>query len=315
MIALIVSYFLIAYLLVPRAIFRGAGIFLPLRVQRTRTEEVTFALKISLIPLTIGIGAALTLHGWPSINIVDDCKEVFAASYSEAAFNRAPEKFWGSMWSVMLGQAEFLFERYYPLVLFEAILFVGLVRQYGNWRAKSRRYEWFVQKILLRGVNEWYLLLTVANFPSHPVRKVVADVLTSEDHLYEGDVADYFTDNDGGLSGLSLINSRRFDRPGYLRAKEREITTDATTEAKTFWKDLPGQALYIPREKILSINLRYLVEPIEDAENATKELRNSGIELKVEIDVDQLDSESQTKEPLRDTVVASTADERARKPS
>jgi hypothetical protein len=245
----------------------------------------------------IGLTAALTWRGRPSSKIVDDCKDVFAASYSEAAFNRAPAKFWGSMSRVLLGQAKFLFELYYPLVLLEASLFVLLVRQYGNWRAKSRPYEWFVQQMLLRGVNEWYLLLTVANFPSRPARKVAADVLTSEDHLYEGDVAAYFTDSEGGLSGLSLVNPRRFDRPGYLRAKEREITTGATTEAKTFWKEIPGQALYIPREKILSINLRYPVEPIEDAENATRELRDSGIRLKVEIDVDQPGSESQSKEP------------------
>src|ERR1700722_18558082 len=104
MLALIVSYFLIAYLLVPRAIFRVAGIFLPLRFQRTRTEEVTFALKISLIPLLLGVTAALTWWGWPSVSIIGDCKEVFAAAYSETVFNSSPDKFWGSIWRAILGQ-------------------------------------------------------------------------------------------------------------------------------------------------------------------------------------------------------------------
>ncbi|HEX4210464.1 MAG TPA: hypothetical protein VHY56_08730, partial [Candidatus Binataceae bacterium] len=64
---------------------------------------------------------------------------------------------------------------------------------------------------------------------------------------------------------------------------------EPSTEAKAFWKDIPGQALYVPREKILTLNLRYpTVGTAEDAAlSATKELQDSGIELKVEIASDE----------------------------
>ena len=49
MVALIVSYFVVAYLLIPAAIFRASSIFIPLKkFQRSRAEEIAFAVWISL---------------------------------------------------------------------------------------------------------------------------------------------------------------------------------------------------------------------------------------------------------------------------
>jgi hypothetical protein len=89
---------------------------------------------------------------------------------------------------------------------------------------------------------------------------------------------------DGELSGILLAKPLRFDRAGYLRAKKK----DEKTSPAEFWKDIPGENLYLPRSKIISLNVSY--PPIEkqaetpaaiEAEAATKELADSGIELQV----------------------------------
>jgi len=196
MVALIISYFVLAYLLAPRAIFRlCSGLFLPLKFERTRSDEIAFAFWISVIPLLIAWFGMLAFLGPLAQGTVRDYKEVFAASYVESAFARDTEKFWRSIQSVWLAQSEF-FLFYYFLVLGEAVSFVALVRMYGRWK-RFRPYARLVEEVLLRGVNEWHVLLTVFNFPSKPKRRVVADLLTQEDHLYQGDVANHFIDRDG----------------------------------------------------------------------------------------------------------------------
>ncbi len=85
---------------------------------------------------------------------------------------------------------------------------------------------------------------------------MAVDVLTVEDHLYQGFVDEgggYFVDVNGELSGLLLTKARRFDRPGYLAAK----CANASTMPDAFWRQIPGSDLYIPSGKIVSMNLRY----------------------------------------------------------
>jgi hypothetical protein len=150
-------------------------------------------------------------------------------------------------------------------------------------------YEWFVQQVLLRTVSEWHVLLTDFNFPKSPKRKVAVDLLT-DDHLYQGDVAQYFIDDEGALSGIILVNSRRFDRAGYLRDKEK----DPTVQAESYWRDIPSAnnevpTLYIPRDKVLNFNVRYpTIEPTpsETAVAATEELKKEGFDLEVETAVE-----------------------------
>jgi hypothetical protein len=272
MIALIVSFCLLAYFFVPRALFRISDVFVPLKFQRTRTQEITSAFSISLAPLLVAIGLALVMWHLPSSRTLDDYKEVFAGTYSDSNFNNHYAAFWSSIGRVMKWQVSFLLI-YYPLVVVETLIFVFLVKRYGEWH-KYPAYEWFAQKFLLRRINELHLLFTVFNFPRVPELKVVVDVLTQEDHLYQGDVVEYFSDVDGVLSSLTLQNVLRFDRVGYLR--------DKATDSKAYWKNVPGSLLYIPSGKILSLNLRYEEISKQTAEAATEELLKSGIPLKVE---------------------------------
>jgi hypothetical protein len=283
MVALIVSYVVLAYFLAPRAIFRGlASIALPLKLQRSRTEEITFAFWISLLPLVLA--SFITLAPWRRSlpRTWFDYEEVFSGSYSEKIFDANPGQFWISVGHLIPRQLEFL-GLYYVLVLIEAVCFVLMIEKYGNWNAKCRPYGWFVERILLQSLSEWYALLELFTFEDNPKRKVAVDVLIAEDHLYQGDVTDYFLDNDGTLSGLILGNSRRFDRIGYLRDKER----DSSIKSEDYWRDIPSAGdsapiLYIAREKILNLNLRYpLSVPSETAIAAATELRKEG--MKVEI--------------------------------
>jgi hypothetical protein len=261
-------------------VFRWAVVFIPLKFQRTRSEEILFALWISVFPLVAAICIDLTFWGRPSLA---SYRQVFAASYSEAIFEHQQKEFWIALQDVLLRQGEFL-SLYYTLVIFETVIFVKLINNYGNWRGKSRIYERFVQQVLLRSVSEWHVLLTLFNFPDVPKLKVAADVLTDGDRLYQGDVAAHFIDSEGALSGLILENPRRFDRARYLRDKEK----NDNVKAEKYWREVPSSNLYIPREKVINLNLRYpRLEPqpteAETAVTATEELSKEGIDLRVEI--------------------------------
>jgi hypothetical protein len=53
---------------------------------------------------------------------------------------------------------------------------------------------------------------------------------------------------------VTLAKPRRFDRPGYLRAKEK----DPGTKSEGFWKDIPTSTFLVMASEISTMNLRYL---------------------------------------------------------
>jgi hypothetical protein len=130
---------------------------------------------------------------------------------------------------------------------------------------------------LLRSVSEWHVLLTDFNFPPDSPRRVQAALLTSEGNFYQGTVSSHFLDAEGALSGLFLHPARRFDRQGYLADKEK---VPATT-ADRYWRTIPGVYLYVPAEKIISLNLSYPTLEMA-AERATSELKEAQINVRVE---------------------------------
>ena len=70
MVALIISYFFLAYLLAPRAIFRlCSGLFLPLKFERSRSDEIAVAFWLSVIPLLISFGVFVVAPPTQSILI------------------------------------------------------------------------------------------------------------------------------------------------------------------------------------------------------------------------------------------------------
>jgi hypothetical protein len=139
MLALILSYFVVAYLLIPSSIFRLSSVFVPLKkFQRTRREEIVFAVLVSIAPFLVAC-AISTLGGW-NFSMLDDWKVVFASSYSEEIFRTGQGTFWTSLGNVAAAQVKFLV-LYYVLAAVQALIFALLVNQYGRWHRKSEVYR------------------------------------------------------------------------------------------------------------------------------------------------------------------------------
>ncbi len=187
--------------------------------------------------------------------------------------------YWAALNQVIRRQARFLIW-YYALVLLEAWVCALLTRNYGKWRdsltgKRQQVYLWMAEKILLPAVSEWHLLLTPLSYPPHPAREVWVDVLTTIDILYNGHVVNFFLDKEGELSGIFLKYPRRFDRQGYLRDAEKGVA--AGTDS--YWRKVPSSNLYIPNEKIVNLNVRYLTEDEATALQATWFLMGEGLDV------------------------------------
>ncbi len=72
----------------------------------------------------------------------------------------------------------------------------------------------------------------------------------------------------------------RFDRDAYKKAKD----ADANTKPNGFWRFIPSGAFYIPKDKIVNLNISYEESgPNETSVEATRELILNGLELQVEL--------------------------------
>jgi len=287
MLALLASYFVIFFFIVPSRIFRISALSLKLKkFQRTRTEEITFAFLFAIVPFSIATVGSLSLgtRGAPYVSW-RHYQEIFEAAYSEELFRSSRPQFWNSLSYILVGQSLFLFA-YYLLCLAEVILFVELVKKWGDWHERSGTYTWLAEK-LLRNISEWDMLLTPFNFPRHENRIVVSDVLTVEDHLYQGIVKDYYLSTEGELTGIFLKPAYRFNREGYTAKKQ----LDPSIKSGDFWVRVPGDNLYVPKDKILNLNVWYPPEgavklpgsatPDTESAAATMQLKNEGLKYKV----------------------------------
>jgi len=254
MLALLASYFVIFYFLVPSRIFRFSAFFLKLkRFQRTQTEEITFAFLFAILPFAFAALTSFSLealfgYGFASWRHYQDILE---AAYSEELFRNHLPRFWSSLSIVVVAQILFLMA-FYIFCFVEVFIFIGLVKKWGDWREQHPRYKWFADK-LLRNISEWDMLLTPFNFPRRENRIVVSDVLTVEDHLYQGIVKEYYLSTDGELTGIFLKSPYRFNHGDYKAKKE----VDPSVKKKGFWIRIPGENLYLPKDKILNLNVWY----------------------------------------------------------
>lgn len=295
MIGLLVTYFVVAYLLVPSGIFRICySISLPriIKFQRTRIEEFTFAILASILPFFLALLLTWTICTAPFS--VTGSSAVRRAAYrtfiSTAISDKSmgegeqQEVFWNATNQVIRRQGRFLFW-YYILVSLEAFGFARLTANYGLWRTslsgwRKASYLWLAEKILLPAVSEWHVLLTPFAYPPEPRRQVWVDVLTTLDVLYKGRVGSHFLDKEGELSGIFLEAPRRFDREGYLREAQRSSTRLQNRDS--YWRDIPSNNLYIPADKITNLNVRYLTEDEAIAIGASHRLRAEGVDAYVE---------------------------------
>ena len=66
----------------------------------------------------------------------------------------------------------------------------------------------------------------------------------------------WFTDQDGKLEGVFLINAQRFRRDQIARDRAANILKDS----EEYWASVPGSNLYLAASSLANYNIRY-VEP------------------------------------------------------
>jgi hypothetical protein len=288
MVALLTTYFIVAYILIPGILFRfPASLFVRLRLfQLTRTQEATFGVAVSLLPFVLAlvlVWHAPVARSYPFPQpegtfaaYKEDYRRVMTLALSaDPAKMLEPEGGHQTAYALALNSNEHRQLRflswYYLLTMIEGGLFGVLARKYGDWSGWGP-YDWFARKIMLPRISEWQLLLTDFNFPKRPKRVVYADVLSGK-HLYRGRVEDYFLNLSGELSGILLNKVERFRREQYEEARSRGAVSGSGKDSRAgaglevvdpdnFWAKIPGANFYIPAKTIANLNVRF---PYDDA--------------------------------------------------
>lgn len=275
MFALGTTCLLLAYVLLPAALFRVVfSSFVRLKKSpRTRAEEVTFAALVAVVPLQLArwaaFGGAPSLFPHLTAATTADLR-VMVATLAGAALDTA---FWDSASRLFVLQGRFL-AWFYPAVAIEALLFGLLGRHYGTLQAALGKaaprwprlarggraaLEFAGARLLFPGISEWDALFTPSLFVPRRERAAAhVDVLTSDNHLYRGQVAEYFLDGEGRLRGLYLTRAQRFQRDRYVAACIGRAERPA---ADAFWRDIGGHQLYVDAAKVGTINVRFVPDP------------------------------------------------------
>jgi hypothetical protein len=302
-IALVTTYFLVFYILVPGVLFRFlTSWFVPLKLfERTRTQEATFAVAVALLPFAAALFGVWNLpvmrhlpfpivegtaaeriqdyHRVATLLTSSDASRLLLNNPSATPSSPPPnDANWRSLTRVLRRQARFL-AWYFAIIAIEGVCFGLLAGRYGDWQSHAGRYRlrlWLIRTFILPNISEWHLLLTSFNWPRREDVDVSVDILQSDGYLYQGRVSDYFVDSDGKLTGILLENVNRFDREAYNEAKKAS-TTEQPVSSAVFWKTIPGSRFYISQSSISNLNVRFvardqtlisLAEKILDAENA-----------------------------------------------
>lgn len=243
MVTLALTYCVVAYLLIPAAVFRLiASLFVPLKTfERTKTQEIVFAVGAALLPffLTWAFVVSDAWH-WPAPvkgslgQRWPDYMLVFQAISNEKVFGEARSitEFWNAFSRVWRRQLNFL-SCYYFWTAIEGVVFGLLVIGYpyrtqrlrdplsrkllldGPFAALMVVYGWLGRKVLLRHLSQWAMFLTPFNFRRHPRREVWVDVLSTEGTLYRGVIGEFFLDTNGALTGFVL--EPRAENPSISR--------------------------------------------------------------------------------------------------
>jgi hypothetical protein len=271
LIALVAGFLLVAYLLAPGAIYRLTFSFYisSKRFQRTRTEEIVFSVLVTVIPflLTWILLDHTPLGGYPAIHSSIGKREAYRSVLSTllsdnihdssaliAAYLRAAAE-----------QSRFVAILWF-LCAVEGWVTGRVIRSYGDYTDGSFLRA-FCDRFLLKNVSEWQILFTTLSLRSDDPRTVVEiDALSTLNVLYRGRLVNWFTDQDGKLAGIFLINAQRFRRDQIARDRASNIFK----ENEKYWAPVPGSNLYLAAANLANYNIRY-VEP-SDIEFVEQEL-------------------------------------------
>jgi hypothetical protein len=261
LIALVAGFLLVAYLLAPGAIYRLTFSFYisSKRFQRTRTEEIVFSVLVTVIPflLTWILLLHTPLGGYPALHSALGKRDSYSAILSSllsdtthgsplliSAYLRATAE-----------QARFI-AVLWLLCAIEGWQTGRVIRSYGDYPDGSFLRA-FCDKFLLKNVSEWQILFTTLSLRSDdPRTEVEIDALSTLNILYRGRLVNWFTDQDGKLAGIFLINAQRFRRDQIARDRAANIIR----KNEDYWAAVPGSNLYLVASSLTSYNVRY-VEP------------------------------------------------------
>jgi hypothetical protein len=271
LIALVAGFLLVAYLLAPGAIYRLTFSFYisSKRFQRTRTEEIVFSVLVTVIPFLLAW--ILLLHtplgGFPAIHSPVDKREAYRSILSSLLSNTthgSPELI-SAYLRAAAEQARFI-GLLWLLCAVEGWQTGRVIRSYGDYPDGSFLRA-FCDRFLLKNVSEWQVLFTTLSLRSDDPRTVVEiDALSTLEVLYRGRLVNWFTDQDGKLEGIFLINAQRFRRDQMARDRASNIFKDT----EEYWTPVPGSNLYLAASTLANYNIRY-VEP-SDIEFVEQEL-------------------------------------------
>jgi hypothetical protein len=261
LIALVAGFLLVAYLLAPGAIYRLAFSFYisSKRFQRTRTEEVIFSVLVTLIPflLTWILLLHTPLGGYPAIQSSVGKREAYRSILSSLLSDttHGSPALVSAYFRALAEQSRFV-SLLWLLCAIEGWQTGRIIRSYGDY-ADGSFLRTFCDRILLKNVSEWQVFFTTLSLRSDDPRTVVEiDVLSNLNILYRGRLVNWFTDQDGKLEGIFLINAQRFRRDQIARDRANNIIKDS----ETYWTAVPGSNLYLVANTLASYNIRY-VEP------------------------------------------------------
>jgi hypothetical protein len=273
MLALATTVLLLLYVVLPATLFRFSLslLFRTKKRPRSRTEEVTLAILVSGVPLQVARWIAFRHSPFSLFNCTPTSRTDYKTLLDTVFQDAGPlgQEFWSALARVAWQQWTFL-RWFYLLVVVEALA-LGLVLRYagallsrrreregrGRWRWLTDAVTFVVERalsrVILPNISEWDAFFNTRLHKGTPH----VDVVTSED-LHRGQVADYFLDDDGKLSGLCLKSAQRFRRERYRDTAEG----NKEKSSEDYWKAIPGDLLYIAAENIVNINLRYVEDTV-----------------------------------------------------
>jgi hypothetical protein len=271
LIALVAGFLLVAYLLAPGAIYRLTFSFYisSKRFQRTRTEEVIFSVLVTLIPFLFTW--ILLLHtplgGYPAIQSSVGKREAYRSILSSLLSDttHGSPALISAYFRALAEQSRFI-SLLWLLCAVEGWQTGRIIRSYGDYPDGSFLRA-FCDRFLLKNVSEWQVLFTTLSLRSDDPRTVVEiDALSNLNILYRGRLVNWFTDQDGKLEGIFLVNAQRFRRDQIARDRANNIIKDN----EEYWTAVPGSNLYLVASTLANYNIRY-VEP-SDIEFVEQEL-------------------------------------------
>ena len=261
MLVVVLSLLLTLYLIIPEALFRTIfGRHVPPRsFVLSKADTAYRALGIAFVPFIlalVGCWYFSPMQNFPfpvRENSAQarraDYKLVVTALYSESKFEKSEAQFWPAFTRCVRRQGRLILWYLFAIGV-EAVCAGLLAKNYAKLKGWLI-YKWFADKFLFSYISEWHPLLTPYLY-TDPKTTVQADILCTNDVMYQGTVSQYFA-RDGQLSGIFLRNPKRFDRRLYLKAQEE----GKKPEKENYWRTIPSENLYFFAEKIVNMNLTY----------------------------------------------------------